>query len=260
MGSLLVTAAQPVLTGSGFSSSDGPSYDLAAKRWLPVPREQVRNNGLAYAYAEPYFGNGTNAPPTAFRVHVVSLVDNKDRVTYSGDARAVLAYEPEGVYITAIRYGGEGLGTGLWRLDPSTGASTQLPNGSGFEVISQGIAWTDFGSIMPRRLVRLDVSKGTQETWVDTQDHGWIWLVGLDGSGHPLVDVSEGTNGPWRLYVYTAPQVRTAIADLEVHHLSITDSHGTWLSGSDGIYLLLSDGTIAKVSTETGGAAAGSCR
>ena len=86
VGDLLVTAQTPPLTGSGFGSSDSGSYDLAARRWLPVRRAQVRSDGLAYAYAEPFKANSTDSLNSATRVHVVSLTDGSDRVIYSAAA------------------------------------------------------------------------------------------------------------------------------------------------------------------------------
>jgi hypothetical protein len=179
-------------------------------------------------------------------------------VIYSGSPRVVLAYQQEGIYVTAVRYYSDGA-FGLWRLDPATGASTQLPNGIPFWTIDHGTAWSDHWVIGATRLDRIDVSAGTSQTWVDTQGDGWIWFVGLDANGDPLVDVSQGTNSNWRLMVYTAPQTRTVIADVIVHQLGITDSYGTWLAAEDGIYILEPGPKLAKVSDVTGGNVAGAC-
>jgi hypothetical protein len=225
-----------------------------------VGRAQVRGDGLAYAYAEPFRAKASDPLNTATRIHVISLVDGTDRVIYSGSPRIVLAYQSDGIYIAAIRYySGDSSAMGTWRIDPATGAATQLPNGAGFRVIDHGIAWTDYGTIMPRRLDRIDVSSGASQTWVDTQDQGWIWFVGLDAGGNPLVDVSQGSSNSWRLYFYTAPQTRTFIADVNVHQEGVTDSRGTWLAGADGIYLLEPGSKLVKVSDVTGGNIAGPC-
>lgn len=259
-GDLLTTAAKPTLTGSGFSSDDAASYNGAVKRWLPVRAAQVRPDGLAYAYGEPYKASPGDALNNATRIHVVSLSDGTDHIIYSGSPREVLAYEPEGIYVAAVRYySGDSSASGMWRLDPSTGASTQLPNGAGFRLINGGIAWTDYWVIMPTHLDRIDISTGIAQRWVDTQGEGWIWFVGLDSSGNPLVDVSQGTNSNWRLFVYTAPQTKTLIAGVSLHQLGSTDSHGTWLAGDDGIYLLVPGPILEKVSTVTGGNVVGGC-
>jgi hypothetical protein len=225
-----------------------------------VRQSLVGGGGLAYSYAEPFKANASDSLNTATRIHVVSLVDGTDRVIYSGSPRDVLAYQPEGIYIAAIRYySGDSPATGMWRTDPATGASTQLPNGKGFRLIDRGFAWTDYWVIGPTRLDRINVSTGAVQTWVDTQGQGWIWFVGLDANGNPLVDVMESMGDNGRLFVYTAPLIRTAIADVNVRAQAITDRHGTWLAGSDGIYLLQPGPKLVKVSEVTGGNIAGPC-
>jgi hypothetical protein len=193
------------------------------------------------------------------RIHVVSLTDGTDRVIASATPWwDVLAYEPEGLYVTSVRWGGEGA-TGLWLVDPATGTSTQLPNGGPFSAIDSGVAWTDGWGIMPTQLEKVNVSTGTSQTWIDTQGEGWLWFVGLDSNGDPLVDVSQGTNTNWRLFVYTAPQTRTLLAAISIYHIGLTDSHGTWLAAEDGIYLLGPGLQLVKVSDVTGGNVAGAC-
>jgi hypothetical protein len=261
-GTFFTTGATPSLKGSAFSSDDTGTYDLAAKRWLPVRRSQVSADGLAYAYAEPYKANPSDQLNSATRVHVVSLGDGSDRVIYAGSPRAVLAYEPEGVYVTSVRYySGESLGSSLWRLDPATGASNEVRNGTPFRAINHGIAWTDGGRIMPPILTRVDEAAGSQQTWVDVSNQGWIWFVGLESSGLPVVDVIEGfgQSAQQVLFVYTAPQIGTPVAAGTFNQLGVTDSHGTWLSGTDGIYLLLAGLNLVKVSDVTGGNVAGAC-
>ena len=263
VGDLLVTAQTPTLTGSGFGSSDSGSYDLAARRWLPVRGSQVRSDGLAYAYAEPSKANSTDSLNSATRVHVVSLTDGSDRVIYSGAPRAVLAYESDGIYVTSVRYySGEG-GGGLWRLDPLTGASIQIPNvqAGWIEAFSNGIGWTDGGTIMPRGLIRTDLGTGSQETWASVGDNAWIWFVGLDGNGHPLLTEFPIplTSASPVLYVYTTAADRTAIADGSFKQMTVSDSRGTWLAGEDGIYLLDANDRLVKVSDVTGGTVAGGC-
>jgi len=130
-GNFYVTDVSPTLRGSAFSSWDTGSYDLALGRWLPVRRSQVRGDGLAYAYAEPYMANASDPLENSTRIHVVSPADGSDRVIYSGPPRSVVDYESDGIYVTAAHYyAGEGYGVGLWRLDPRNGAATEIPNGS----------------------------------------------------------------------------------------------------------------------------------
>lgn len=257
-GDLLVTSAKPTLTGSGSGSDDSSSYDRTINRWLPVRNDQVRADGLSYTYAEPFKVNPGDAQYTGTRIHVVSLPDGADRVIYSGSPRDPIAYQPEGIYVVVVPHP-DGPASEMWLMNPTSGTSTQLPNGVGFRLISHGIAWTDYWVIMPRGLARIDVSTGASQTWVDASGEGWIWFVGLDSNGNPLVDVSEGTNSNWRLFVYTAPQTRTLLGQVSITQIGTTDSHGTWLAGRDGIYLLESVPQLVKVSDVTGGNVAGAC-
>jgi hypothetical protein len=261
-GDFFTTDPQPTLKGSAFSSDDTGAYDLALGRWLPVRRAQVRSDGLAYAYAEPFKAQASDSLNDATRVHVVSLTDGSDRVIYSGAPRVVVAYESGGVYVTAVGYySGEG-GSGLWRLDEATGVSTEIPNvqKGWIEAVDKGIAWTDGATIMPRALTRLDLSSGSQQTWANVGDEGWIWFAGLDTHGSPLVDlipIPATTLGV--LFVYTTSTERTPIANFGFHQVGVTDSHGTWLAGDDGIYLLDANDKLTRVSDVTGGTVSGGC-
>ena len=262
-GDFYLTDVKPALRGSAFSSDDSGSYDLAIKRWLPVRRDQVRGDGLAYVYAEPYKAKPSDLLNNATRMHVISPGSGSDRVIYSGAPRGVRAYEREGVYVTSVTYyAGEG-GGGLWRLDPATGASTRIPNveKGWIEAVDHGIAWTDGASIMPRSLLRINLSTGSQATWAHVGDEGWIGFVGLTSKGNPLVVVNRiGASEPTaELFKYTSPTVRTLIAPLSFRQSAVTDNHGTWLTGADGIYLLDPSDKLAKVSDVTGGIVAGGC-
>jgi len=261
-GDFFITDTQPTLKGSAFSSDDTGAYDLALGRWLPVRRAQVRSDGLAYAYAEPFKAQASDSLSAATRVHVVSLADGSDRVIYSGAPRVVVAYESGGVYVTAVRYYSSEGGSGLWRLDEATGVSTEIPNvqKGWIEAVDKGIAWTDGATIMPRALTRLDLSSGSQQTWASVGDQGWILFAGLDTRGSPLVDlvpIPATTSGV--LFVYTTSTERTLIANVGFHEVGVTDSHGTWLAGDDGIYLLDANDKLTKVSDVTGGTVSGGC-
>ncbi len=260
-GNFYVTDVAPTLRGSAFSGWDVGSYDLALKRWLPVRRSQVRGDGLAYAYGERYKANASDQVENSTRIHVVSPLDGSDRVIYSGPPRAVVDYESDGIYVTAVHYyAGEGYGVGLWRLDPGNGAATEIPNGVAFEVLDRGIGWTDGGTIMTHGLIRLDLSSGSQQEWGVAGDTGWAAFVGLDSKGSPLVDLHMFTPpAGTTLFVYTAPQARTAIASVAFEQVGITDRHGTWLAAADGIYVLDANDKLAKVSDEAGGSVAGGC-
>jgi len=253
------------LKGDGVRIEDAGGYDWAVKRWLPVRSTQIRNDGREYAYAEPYKANSTDASANATHIHVVSLVDGSDRVIYSGPPRAVVSFEPDGIYATAIRYYSDNVVYGLWRLDPVSGASTEIPNvrGGWVEVVD-GTAWTDgagaAGTIY-RGPTRIDLPAGSQQPWEDMGGLGWLWFAGLDSRGNPLgvQYIFGGSKVSGGLVAYIAPKFRVPIAHVDFHQFSITDSHGTWLAGPDGIYLLDANDELTKVSDVTGGTVAGGC-
>lgn len=260
-GGLDMTVAAPVLRGSALSQDQSIAYDAEVKRWLPVTRSAVRADGLAYAYAEPLIATAGDTLWDSTRIHVVSLPDGGDRVIYSGTPLAVIAYQPEGIYVVHVKYYTDYAGP-LSLLDPAGGATKSLPKGvSYFTFIDGGVAWTDLGRITPPALYRLDVTTGASEKWADVSDDqgSWMRFLGLDADGHPLVDIVRMGSDLEKLFVYTAPQTRTFIADVTLHYGAITDANGTWLTGDDGIYLLDASHHLAQVSRATGGNVAGRC-
>jgi len=253
---LMASRAKPTLYGEGSAT-----YSAAAKRWLPVPGIHVRSDSLAYAYSETYRSTATAGLDDATRVRVVSLVDGSSRVIYAGAARGVVAYAPEGIYVTAVTLYSD-FSQGLWRLDPVTGASTQLLDGYAGGLIDRGALWINRG-MPPNSLVRTQISTRVSQTWIDSAPGSYAWFVGLDANGHPIVNVGQGADfasARWRVYVYTSPQSSTLVGDAAVREIGVNDGYGTWLAGEDGIYLLRPGGTVLdKVSNVTGGNVAGPC-
>jgi len=252
----MATRAKPTLYG--YSSA---TYSAAAKRWLPVPSDQIRSDGLAYAYSEPFKSTPTAVLEDGTRIRVVSLVDGTSRVIYSGTSRSVVAYKPEGIYVVAITLHSD-VSHGLWRLDPATGRSTQLLDGYASGLVDRGGVWINTG-IPPTILVRTEISTRVSQTWIDSPIDSFAWFVGLDPNGHPIVNVGQGdffAGATWRVYVYTSPQSRTLLGDAALRQIGANDSYGTWFAGEDGIYLLRPGRTVLdKVSNVTGGNVAGPC-
>ncbi len=251
------TTARPVLTGS-FAARVG-SYDRAVKRWLPVSRDAVRSDGLAYAYAEAYKAHPSDQLESLTRIHVVSLVDSSNRVILAGGPYKVLAYEPEGIYISRVVYYASEGDTGLWRLDPTTGSVVQVFGGNNFIHVGNGAGWTLDVGIEPVVLARVDLKTGSTQTWADVSNTGNLSFVGQDSFGYPLVQEQFGNSGSRVLMYFTAPMNGKAIASGSFTAAAVTDSHGTWLGASDGVYLFKS-GAIEKVSSVGGlGYPAGAC-
>jgi hypothetical protein len=263
--SLVTTDTTPALKGFSFPDQSVASYDPAAHRWLPVGLNQVRSDGLFYAYGEP---SANVASPGEGYVHVVSPVDGSDRRIAVGSPgpATVLAYEAEGIYFVLGPFF-DFAPKNLWVLDPAPGSVHQVAGGMAFNVIHQGIAWTDGWTIMPTKLTQYDVTTGASRTWFDLGPIGqgspnWISFVALDGNGHPIVNIN-GNSDPMSgtLYDFAHPDQPVALGAASFVRLYAdgTDSNGTWFTAADGIYLLQPNDVLVKVSDVSGGFVAGAC-
>jgi hypothetical protein len=254
-----VTVANPVLHGS-FSRPDG-SFDATVHRWLPVSRALARADGLAYAYAEAYKINATDQVESRTHIHVVSLPSGTDKIVYSGGPFDVIAWQPDGLYLVAVTYyRGEG-SHGLWKLDPDTGTLTRLFDNLYFAAVAGGTGWVLNAGITPSTLSWVDLATGTTHEWVNTSDQGWITFMGVDGSGHPFVNLQRFGGQPSQLMLYSAPQQASPIGSFPLWYAaSATDMYGTWFGGQDGIYLYSAGGGLKKVSDVGQGLAAGPCQ
>jgi len=120
------TPTQPYLYGpnAGDPAIASSSYDRSQGRWLPVPPQYVSPDGSTYAYyGYAAFGHAG--------VHLVDVATGSDRlipgtIGPSPQAHYLIAgYLQDGVYLTQWGPTG-GPGLGLWRLNPASGAVTQV--------------------------------------------------------------------------------------------------------------------------------------
>lgn len=242
------TAQAPVLYGD----SGAPTYDGASRRWLPVTAAQILPDGSAYAYTR-------EASPTQFRneIHHVNVATGVDRVIYNNDAYRVLVYRPEGIYLVYHLNGTDG-DHGLWLLDPSTQSLKAFQSGAqaSWAAVAGGGAWSysvDGNRFGSTSFARLDLSTGAVATWFSVSSQAQppqpgfksVRAIGFDASLHPLVEVfvDGGTSEVWLL---TAPGQATRLNGLPLRDfippLGVTDSHGTWVVGADGVYLYAGSG------------------
>jgi hypothetical protein len=254
-----VTVASPILRGS-FSTPTG-SYDRAVQRWLPVSRDVVRSDGLEYAYAEGYKVNPDDQFESQTHVHVVSLPGGADRVVYSGGPYTVVAFEPEGIYLAAVRYySGEG-SSGLWLLNPGDGAIVKLFDAIYFVGVGAGYGWVENTPITPTVLTRLDLKSGARQEWANVAGTGWISFVGTDLAGHPFVNVTQFGSPASELVLYAGPGQSVPLGNFSIwSSSSVSDRNGTWFGGQDGIYLFSELIGLRKVSDVGYGVPARDCR
>ena len=262
------TTQSPVLYGD---SSSG-TYDTAAGRWLPVAWTQVLPDGSAYAYTR-------EASPTQSRneIHVVDVATAHDRVVFNQSAYHVIAYTPEGIYVD-FHLNGTDASSGLWLLDPTSGALKAFPAGrqATWMRIAGGAAWSysvDGNRFGSSSFARLDLATGQLATWFRVVSptppepgSKSIRLVGVNGSEAVVqVYIDEHTSEVWRL---TGPGQATRLSDIPLGALSppftVTDSHGMWLIAGDGaVYLYAGKAfdrvAVAPTNTTPGYAVAGRC-
>ena len=234
----------------------GDSYDQPLRRWLPVRREQVAPDGSAYAYVN--FPNRSDGPPNSDGVHVIDAASGQQRLLVPNRPQPALpwfitAYDSGGIYLSG-RYswsGGhqESVPAGLWLLDPKTGSVQTLTESESWLYVGGGAAWGITAPLRNTRhgagskLLRLDLRTGSIEVWL-TKDIDYE-LVGVDASGHPLVELNSET----ALRVVEQPQLwlmsardqviplaqspRYELPQLLGEGTALEDSHGIWITGVD---------------------------
>jgi len=244
--------ADPAFTaGTGF-------YDWRSRRWLPVSMAQVLPDGSAYAYEKEL--------TDSFEIYVVQVATGAEKMVFRmpyDNAYQILAFEPEGIYVYPILHL-SGLPSGLWLLDPSKSALKPLPTSMDgtWQLVSGGAAWGGPGGMAGDSLVRLDLATGALTTWFQHAVQGAVFegygygvsVIGFDGSGRPLVEVfppfdllaSPAPNPKPEVWLVTSPGQATRVLGLPVPQqgaaTGVSDSHGMWVEGRDGVYLYANGG------------------
>jgi len=236
------------------SGGGGSTYVRAYRRWLPVPAAQVLADGSAYVY-EQQLADGP------YEIHVVQVANGADKMIYHmpyDNAYSVLALEPEGVYVVPIIHK-SGVPSGLWLLSSTAPTLMAVPGAIAepWQVIAGGAAWG--GPVGEDRLDRLDLSTGVVTTWFRHavfvppgigSTYG-VSVVGFDRSLRPLVEVYppiDTAASPARttpvaeVWLASGQGVDIKLAGMPLPdqgdlQVGVTDSHGTWFVGADGVYL-----------------------
>ncbi len=269
---LMRTPDQPYLYAYGSPTTVVTlTYDRTARRWLPVNRAQVSDDGLRYAYIDHEPG----AAPSQ-RIHLVDVRTGSDQVVYrdtDNPLNAVVGVVQQNIYLTSCQPtepAGNCWGP-LRRLDATTGNIATVSDRRGMWVISGRIGWmvtcwpgqdpvSCFGIYDergPNQLVRVDLATGNEEIW--GRGSG-IDLIGVDRDGAPLITVG-GTNecGVVRA---SAPELMEPLFSLPINHTvgcgfktAIADRIGIWLQveyeppgTTAGIYLYSKAAGARKIS------------
>jgi hypothetical protein len=234
------------------------SYDWPYQRWLPVSMAQVLPDGSAYAYEKEL--------TDSFEIYVVQVASGAEKMVYHmpyDNAYQILAFQPEGVYVYPIMHR-SGLPSGLWLLDPSKSALKPLPTSmdGSWQLVSGGAAWGGPGGMAGDSLVRLDLTTGALTTWFQHtvqgaafEGYGYgVSVIGFDVSGRPLVEVyppfdlqaSPEPKPQPEVWLVSSPGQATRVLGLPVPQqgvaTGVSDSHGMWVEGRDGVYLYANGG------------------
>lgn len=266
------SVARPVLRGDLAVAT----YTRRYGRWIPASLAAVSPDSSHYAYSESY--SDVNGPRS--RIHSVSLATAVDRVVYDTGFYGVISYEADGVYLFAVGYA-DAPNRGLWRLDPTARSLTRKASENlTFDYVGGGAAW--YGDLAPGdhappsmdnnpmaqaffkdRVLRMDLKSGVASPWFRRPGKE-VHTVGVDASGHPIVSVSQPTDGPTtasqELWLLTAPEVAKQIysgpgsnsPDYVGFGSPLADSHGIWFGSTKGIFLYKGDGNLEKLAPAIG--------
>lgn len=243
-------------------STEADSYSWLLGQWSMHGRSSFSPDGLSYAWSETGLDGGQPE-----RQHVTDARTGSDRVVHQGDFLFVLAWSRDGIYMSESR--GEG-STGLYLMDPATGAVRQLDSSGGYLAVAGGAAWRmgDTAYHPQYELTRVDLKTGAAQSWFSTvASVNSLQLLGFDAENHPmvllhryptadsLVLVISGPNQSAQVYRGTDGIGGTIFLD---KFDWVTDAHGTWIAGQDGLWFF--DGSFRRVISGPAVRPAGECR
>ena len=247
-------------------------YDLQFQKWLPVSRPAVSPDGMSYVWVS-WVPDQTPASV----IHLVNVATDSDRAIPLKDfplVPIVMDFDGKTVFLDS---GYEGPPSGLWSLDTASMALTRIasiPFVQAFDSNS-GVVWlggVDSADPDPPQeieggasdeLIRKELSTGATQRWFYSAGKE-VWLLGLDGSGNPIVQISgdlRTNSGPGgEVRIVSSPGVSQVIGSLQGELWAPSaDSHGVWFRGPGGIYLYRLAEGLRRVWGGEVGAIAGEC-
>jgi hypothetical protein len=204
----------------------------------------------------------TPGPP---RLHVVEAATGVEKVLplALGDQQpyGVEEYASDGIYIGS---GWEGVTFGRWRVDPTSGALTDLGKQEHFIDDGTGHAWVSMlnpddpspapnvmgGPPLPNQVGRRDLNTGLVEIWFYHPGFS-VAVAGAFPGGGILAWVEPPLGGHHEYWLVTSPGLARLVAQIDTGG-AVADSHGIWMGSTEGLYLFTPDGSAKKVSSELG--------
>jgi hypothetical protein len=252
------SVATPVLQGQvpGY-------YDRAAGRWVPTGVGAMSPDGRRYAYVD-------YSHPFDFHLHVVDVATGRDQVVaVDSGPWSVVGFTSEGVY---FHQSYEGIGPGLWVVNPDTGAVRHLFSDAAVDVVVGQVAWLetrDNTDPLPEppgiggannEIRSRDLKTGVTTRWFYRSGSG----VRVAGAANATILVGGYDNAGTYLWALTSPGQAVPItvprSEDAVPYTSglVADANGWWLGSLDGIYLWTAR-TGAILVSESLASPAGTC-
>jgi hypothetical protein len=258
---VLTTDASPPLSGA-LSLVGPPFYDSAQHRWVPVGAGQSTPDGSSYAYT-----TWDAANPTRAQVHIVNVAQATEKIfTVAVPENAmgftVDDFDSTGVYLAANTF--EHLPSGVWRMDPTSGALHEVSQLGPLSAVRSGFAW--LAGIDPRdpsppqlrrsgtasdSVVRVDLSTGAQTTWFYRPGLE-VSLVGFAAGDRPIVYVEDpsGSTNLAEIWLSGGPGSNGTLIDSSSRLYIVSpqgDGDRIWFGGYTGIYLYTPTRGLLKV-------------
>ncbi len=250
--------AKPVLNGQLPAV-----YDRAAGRWVPTGAGAMSPDGGRYAYMD-------YSQPFDFHLHVVAVATGHDQLlTLPNGPWSVVGFTSDGIYVHQTY---EGVGLGLWLVNPDSGAVRKLFSDAAVDLISGQVVWIearDKTDPLPEppgiggannEIQSRDLNSGATTTWfyrsgssvrVVGAANGSILVSGYDIAGTYL----WALDGPGQAALITTPETGDS---LPFSSGLVADVNGWWFGSLDGIYLW-TQRTGAILVSETLAGPAGTC-
>jgi streptogramin lyase len=260
-----IRAASGVRTTSGgLQGVSAGYYDRPFGRWLPVyDATQVSPDGSRYAYV------GLDQLPRT-EVHVVDVASGTEKVwKIKPDFWALVAFTQQGIY---VHIGYEGIGPGLWLLNPDTGSFTLAFADGRVTYVDGDAAW--LGDRNPadklpdvsamggatNEVLRRDMATGKTTVWLYKPGTN-MNVVAVVG-GKPILWMYDAAVTTY--WILNAPNQAQQIEfpfDSDVYPSVrgfTADAAGVWVGSDEGVYLW-TPRTGAVLMTDQPATPAGTC-
>ncbi len=241
------TPSPPGGYGYGYQGWYGTAYDQAYSRWLPVPYRWVSPDGTRYAY-----------PGQPDGIYIQNVANGTQVEVGEGKSWQILDVDAGAVYAVTGATGG------LWRL-PFSGTVTQVTSSGYWQALSpNGFAYGTATSNVPNgagnTILQLNLASGSTIDYFSATSRQSS-VAGFDFDGNPIIYVQ---NQPGiQIWIGIGAGRANPIADLSYTNFypngaPISDRHGIWLAGGNGVALYVPGGGWYLMSS-IGGQLAGGC-